>query len=84
MVDVKSMSLEELSILAEDISHELRKRKDMRFHELASDVLDAVKALKAEFPYVSYDVEFEDEDGGYHDVDVLAYLVDGSVSKFSK
>lgn len=84
MVDVKSMSLEELSILAEDISHELRKRKDMRFHELASDVLDAVKALKAEFPYVSYDVEIEDEDGGYHDVDVLAYLVDGSVSKFSK
>ena len=84
MVDIKSMSLEELSILAEDISHELRKRKDMRFHELASDVLDAVKALKAEFPYVSYDVEIEDEDGGYHDVDVLAYLVDGSVSKFSK
>ena len=62
MVDVKSMSLEELSILAEDISHELKKRKDMRFRELASDVLDAVKALKAEFPYVSYDVEFEDED----------------------
>ena len=84
MVDIKSMSLEELSILAEDISHELKKRKDMRFHELASDVLDAVKALKAEFPYVSYDVEIEDEDGGYHDVDVLAYLVDGSVSKFSK
>ena len=84
MVDVKSMSLEELSILAEDISHELRKRKDMRFHELASAVVDAVKALKAEFPYVSYDVEIEDEDGGYHDVDVLAYLVDGSVSKFSK
>lgn len=84
MVDVKSMSLEELSILAEDISHELKKRKDIRFHELASDVLDAVKALKAEFPYVSYDVEIEDEDGGYHAVDVLAYLVDGSVSKFSK
>lgn len=84
MVDVKSMSLEELSILAEDISHELKKRKDIRFHELASGVLDAVKALKAEFPYVSYDVEIEDEDGGYHDVDVLAYLVDGSVSKFSK
>ena len=84
MVDVKSMSLEELSILAEYISHELKKRKDIRFRELASDVLDAVKALKAEFPYVSYDVEIEDEDGGYHDVDVLAYLVDGSVSKFSK
>ena len=84
MVDVNSMSLEELSILAEDISHELKKREDIRFRELASDVLDAVKALKAEFPYVSYDVEIEDEDGGYHDVDVLAYLVDGSVSKFSK
>ena len=84
MVDVKSMSLEELSILAEDISLELKKRKDIRFRELASDVLDAVKALKAEFPYVSYDVEIEDEDGGYDDVDVRAYLVDGSVSKFSK
>lgn len=84
MVDIKSMSLEELSILAEDISHELKVRKDIRFRELASGVLDAVKALKAEFPYVSYDVEIEDEDGGYHDVDVLAYLADGSVSKFSK
>ena len=84
MVDIKSMSFEELSILAEDISHELKKRKDIRFRELASSVLDASKALKAEFPYVSYDVEVEDEDGGYHGVDVLAYLVDGSVSKFSK
>lgn len=84
MVDVKTMTLEELSILAEDISHELKKRKDIRFRELAMGVLDAVKALKAEFPYVSYDVEIEDEDGGYHDVDVLSYLVDGSVSKFCK
>ena len=84
MVDVKSMSLEELSILAEDISHELRKRKDMRFHELASAVVDAFKALKAEFPYVSYDIEVdvEDSDCGYVDFDVMG--IDFVVSKFTK
>lgn len=78
MVDIKSMSLEELSILAEDISHELRKRKDMRFRELASAVVDAVKALKMEFPYASYDIEVDIEDGD--DFDLLS--VDFTVSKF--
>ena len=84
MVDIKSMSLEELSILAEDISHELKKRKDMRFHELASAVVDAFKALKAEFPYASYDikVDAEDDDCGYVDFDVMG--VDFVVSKFTK
>lgn len=83
MVDIKSMSLEELSILAEDISHELRKRKDMRFRELASAVVDAVKALKMEFPYASYDIEVDVEDGdcGYIDFDLMS--VDFTVSKFS-
>lgn len=84
MVDVKSMSIEELSILAEDIHHELKKRTDMRFRELASGVLDAVKALKAEFPYCSFEIEYEDDDSGYHDIDILPYLVDGSISKFCK
>ena len=84
MVDVKSMSLEELSILAEDISHELKKRKDMRFHELASAVVDAFKALKAEFPYASYGIEIDVEDGdcGYVDFDVMG--IDFVVSKFTK
>ena len=84
MVDIKSMSLEELSILAEDISHELKKRKDMRFHELASAVVDAFKALKAEFPYASYGIEVDIEDGdcGYVDFDVMG--IDFVVSKFTK
>lgn len=84
MVDVKSMSLEELSILAEDVSHELRKRKDMRFHELASAVVDAFKALKAEFPYASYGIAVDAEDGdcGYVHFDVMD--IDFVVSKFTK
>lgn len=84
MADIKSMSLEELSILAEDISHELKKRKDMRFHELASAVVDAFKALKAEFPYASYGIEVDVEDGdcGYVDFDVMG--IDFVVSKFTK
>lgn len=84
MVDIKSMSLEELSILAEDISHELKKRKDMRFHELASAVVDAFKALKAEFPYASYGIAVDAEDGdcGYVHFDVMD--IDFVVSKFTK
>ena len=44
----------------------------------------APKPQVTQIQVVEDDVEVEDEDGGYHDVDVLAYLVDGSVSKFSK
>lgn len=84
MVDIKSMSLEELSILAKDINHELKVRKDARFNELVSAVVDAINVLKMEFPYVSYDVEvgIEDGDCGYVDFDLMS--VDFTVSKFSE
>ena len=56
----------------------------MRFHELASAVVDAFKALKAEFPYASSDIEVDVEDGdcGYVDFDVMG--IDFVVSKFTK
>jgi hypothetical protein len=55
----------------------------MRFRELASAVVDAIKALKMEFPYASYDIEVDVEDGdcGYVDFDLMS--VDFTVSKFS-
>lgn len=83
MVDIKSMSYDELKILAEDVRHEMKKREDMRFRELASAVVDAMKALKAEFPYARYEIEVH-TDGDYEtvDVDILDFAGDMSVSKF--
>lgn len=84
MVDIKSMSLEELKTLAEDVRLEMKKRDDMRFKELASAVVDAIKALKAEFPYARYEIEVDIEDGdcGIIDVDILDFASDMSVSRF--
>lgn len=84
MVDIKTMSFEELKILAEDVRQEMKKREDMRFHELASAVVDAMKALKAEFPYARYEIEVDVEDAEYGtiDVDILDLASDMSVSKF--
>ena len=53
MVDIKAMSTEELKMLSEDIRLEMAKRHDMRFKELATAVVDAMKALKSEFPICS-------------------------------
>lgn len=84
MVDIKTLSYDELKILAEDVRHEMKKREDLRFKELASAVVDAMKALKAEFPYARYEIEVDIEDGdcGTIDVDILDIASDMSVSRF--
>lgn len=84
MVDIKAMSTEELKMLSEDIHLEMAKRHDMRFKELATAVVDAMKALKSEFPYARYEVEvnIEDAEYGVIDLDIMDYVDRMTVSKF--
>lgn len=84
MVDIKAMSTEELKMLSEDIRLEMAKRHDMRFKELATAVVDAMKALHAEFPYARYEIEvnIEDAEYGVIDIDIMDYVDRMTVSKF--
>lgn len=84
MVDIKSMSIEELENLAKDVRLEIKKREEFRFKELASAVVDAMKALSEEFPYARYEIEVDIEDGdcGTIDVNILDFASEMSISKF--
>ena len=62
----------------------MAKRHDMRFKELATAVVDAMKALKSEFPYARYEVEvnIEEAEYGVIDLDIMDYVDRMTVSKF--
>lgn len=82
MVDIKTMSFDELKMLAEDVRLEMKKREDMRLRELATGVCDAIKALKAEFPYVRFEIEVETDDCEHVDIDIMDYVSEFTPGKF--
>ena len=84
MVDIKAMTTDELKMLSEDIRLEMAKRADLRFKELATEAVSALKALHAEFPYARYEIEvnIEDAEYGVIDIDIMDYVDRMTVSKF--
>lgn len=81
MVEIKTMSKEELKYLIEEAQREIKRREDERFHELASVAIDSIKALKKEFPFAWYDIEVEmncDYGRETVEIDILDYIEDAS------
>ena len=76
MIDLKAMTLAELEVHKAEVEKMIKSHRDARKDELVFSLLSAVKALRAEFPYISADVEVEcGECDCCTDIDVLDYLV---------
>lgn len=83
MIDIKSMSLEDLQTLSEAILYEQEERKTARFNKLVSSVIDALKNLKEEFPYASFEIEAFNDDYESFGVDIMNYVHNISAENFS-
>ena len=77
-VCLSQMSTEELDALSTMVEAHRKSRKKERFDELRKNLLDAVDALMAEFPYayccVNVEVDEEEARYGETEVDLLYHL----------
>ncbi len=74
MIELKDMSLAELAAMRDEIDKLIAIQKKARQTQLVMTLLDAAKALRAEFPWISANVDVEVEDFVY-DIDLLDYLL---------
>lgn len=68
---IEQCNYAQLQKLTEMCKAEMSKRDAKRFDELVKNVLDAVHALKIEYPFATWNVTIESEDCGDMDVDLL-------------
>lgn len=84
MVELKDMSLIELEAHKAEVEKMIKSHHDTRKAELVSMILEATRALVAEYPHSSCDVEVSCPDCDVcFDVDILEYLRKLSVRDFS-
>jgi hypothetical protein len=84
MIDVSTMSAEELQSMQELIAREIKLRKEHRRNALIGDFVEAFHALRSEFPSISLDVSIAcSECGVYREIDVFSYFQDLNSSDFS-
>ena len=77
MIDLKAMSLAELEAHKAEVEKMIKSHRDARKNDLVTNLLAAAKALRAEFPYISADIEIEcSECDCYVDIDLLDHLVE--------
>ncbi len=83
MIDLKAMSLVELEAHKAEVEKMIKSHRDARKDELVASLLTAAKALRAEFPYISADIEIRcSECDCYTDVDLLDYLIEMTSRSF--
>lgn len=83
MIDLKAMSLAELEVHKTEVEKMIRSHRDARKNDLVANLLAAAKALRAEFPCVSADIEVEcSECDCYMDIDLLDHLVEMTSRNF--
>lgn len=71
----------QLQKLIEMCKTEMNKRDAKRFDELVKNVLDAIHALKTEYPFASWNVSIESDEG---DMDIDLLDIDHSTNDFSR
>lgn len=71
----------QLQKLTEMCKAEMNKRDAKRFDELVKNVLDAIHALKTEYPFASWNVNIEHDDG---DMDLDLLDINHSMNDFSR
>lgn len=77
MIDLKAMTLAELEAHKIEVEKMIKSHRDARKDELITNLLTAARALRAEFPGISADIEVEcSECDCYTDVDLLDYLTE--------
>lgn len=82
---LSEMSCTELEEMAKAIKAEQDKRDDERFKSLCKEAVDALNALKLEYPWVSYEVSWACEDCGEPSEANLFDMIDRfEVSRFRK
>ena len=74
MIELKDMSLAELTAMRDEIDKLIAIQKKARQTQLVADLLDAARVLRAEFPWISANVDVKVEDFIY-DIDLLDYLL---------
>lgn len=83
MVELKDMSLIELEAHKAEVEKMIKSHHNARKAELVSMILEATRALVAEYPHSSCDVEVSCPDCDVcFDVDILEYLRKLSVRDF--
>lgn len=84
-INVKSMDIGELHALQARISTELKFRQNELFEAKCRAIVVAIEDLCDTFPGVSWDVEYEGEDGEWETLDLLwKYTPSGLVSCISR
>lgn len=68
---IEQCNYAQLQKLTEMCKAEMSKRDAKRFDELVKNVLDAVHALKTEYPFATWNITIDDADCGSLDVDLL-------------
>lgn len=71
----------QLQKLIEMCKEEMSKRDAKRFDELVKNVLDAIHALKTEYPFASWNVSIESDEG---DMDIDLLDINHSTNDFSR
>lgn len=71
----------QLQKLIEMCKAEMSKRDAKRFDELVKNVLDAIHALKTEYPFASWNVSIESDEG---DMDIDLLDINHSTNDFSR
>ena len=71
----------QLQKLIEMCKAEMSKRDAKRFDELVKNVLDAIHALKTEYPFASWNVSIESDEG---DMDIDLLDINHSINDFSR
>lgn len=71
----------QLQKLIEMCKAEMSKRDAKRFDELVKNVLDAIHALKTEYPFASWNVSIESDEG---DMDIDLLDINYSTNDFSR
>ena len=83
MIDLKAMTLAELEAHKVEVEKMIKSHRDARKDELVYNLVTAAKALRAEFPYLSADIEIQcSECDCCTDVDLLDYLIEMTSRNF--
>lgn len=83
MIELKDMSLAQLESLKFDVEKLIKQHHDERKTQLILNLIDAARALKNEYPYISYDLEVCCPDCDVcFDIDVLENLVEATPRHF--
>ena len=84
MYDVTKLDLVSLKELQEAIDKELKVRAETEWKCLVKEFLDSYATLTKKFPHTVAMVDFLDEDGYHHDIDLMEMLYPVKVEDFDK